>query len=576
MIEVPLPRQGATAPTAASPNRAWWSGRGLVGLGAGVAVVLALTQTGLFTRSLVNPGGWPLAWRFLGASVAPTLTPDFVGLTLQATLVTLGYAVCGTSLSLVIGVVGGVLSSERWWQAVGGEERLAARYRALWAAIRAGLAMLRGVHEIIWGLFFVNIFGLDPLTAILAIAIPFGAITAKVFSELLDETPAEPLRSLVQAGAPPLTALLYALLPPALPNLLSYAFYRFECSIRSAALLGIIGAGGLGYQLLLSFQSLRYHEMWTFIYALVLLNGAIDLWSSSVRRRMGGANRLDLALSSAPRGAGRPERDPVLRASVVVVALLIPFSFWLVQPDVGKLVAPRSAALLVGVVQLALPPSLKVGLAQMLALTWQTLAISILAITIAAVGGLLLSVLGAGNLVLPGGILDARAQSRRPSVGHVVLWLTRALLLVFRAIPPPVWALNLRFFLLPGSGPAALALGLYTLGILGRLTAEVIEELDERPLRALAAQGAPGPAVLLYGVLPATLPRFVAYVLYRWEVCARETAVIGVVGVGGLGRLLAEQFSGFDYRGVVTTLIFFMALTVVVDLLSAAARRALR
>ncbi|MCW5850518.1 MAG: ABC transporter permease subunit, partial [Anaerolineae bacterium] len=144
------------------------------------------------------------------------------------------------------------------------------------------------------------------------------------------------------------------------------------------------------------------------------------------------------------------------------------------------------------------------------------------------------------------------------------------------AIPPPVWALILLFVLFPGIVPAALALGLYTLGILGRLTAEVIEELDERPLRALAAQGAPGPGILLYGVLPATLPRFVAYALYRWEVCARETAVIGVVGVGGLGRLLAEQFSGFDYRGVVTTLLFFMALTLIVDLVSTAARRALR
>jgi phosphonate transport system permease protein len=132
------------------------------------------------------------------------------------------------------------------------------------------------------------------------------------------------------------------------------------------------------------------------------------------------------------------------------------------------------------------------------------------------------------------------------------------------------------FVLFPGILPGAMALALHTLGILGRLMAEVIENLDERPLSALKAQGASGPQVFLYGVLPLTLARFVAYTFYRWEVSIRETVIVGLVGAGGLGRLLTEQLSSFDYRGVVTTLICFLVLTFLVDLISASAQRTIR
>ncbi len=82
--------------------------------------------------------------------------------------------------------------------------------------------------------------------------------------------------------------------------------------------------------------------------------------------------------------------------------------------------------------------------------------------------------------------------------------------------------------------------------------------------------------MFLYGVLPLTLPRFLAYDLYRWEVCMRETVIVGLVGVGGLGRLLTEQLSSFDYRGMVITLSGFLILTFLVDWVSTSVRRSLR
>jgi phosphonate transport system permease protein len=106
--------------------------------------------------------------------------------------------------------------------------------------------------------------------------------------------------------------------------------------------------------------------------------------------------------------------------------------------------------------------------------------------------------------------------------------------------------------------------------------AEAAENLDRRPLWALRAHGAPAPHAFWYGVVPAAASRFTAYGLYRWEVTIRETLVVGVVGAGGLGTVLDQQLSTFDYSGATTTLATVVLLTLLVDYLSAVVRRSLR
>lgn len=548
------------------------------------SLVWSLHAAGLFARELLNVGGWTLVWRFLVAATHPDLSREILQLTLDSTLKTLAFAVCGTFFSLLIGLVGGVLSSQVWWQSV-------ARFRnqdssvmsqAPWLGIRAVLALPRAIHELIWGLFLINILGLDPLVAILAIAIPFGAITAKVFSEILDETPRQPLMALLNSGVSPLNAFTYTLIPQAFLNLLSYSFYRFECSIRAAAVLGIIGAGGLGYQILLSLQSLRYEQVWTFLIALIALNGLTDFWSALLRHRLGAPSRLDLNVLKLKAGK-KPDyqRDLIVRGSFLAMVVLIIFSFWYVEADFSKLWAPRTAELLAGVVRDVFPPDGS-QLSQLFTLSLQTLAMSILAMAGAGFGGIVCSFPAAHNFLLPGGIFAPGNSSsgvlggQNPGWGSVVLIFTRFLLLVARAVPEPIWALLFLFVLFPGILPGAIALGLHNFGILGRLMAEVTENLDERPLRSLKDLGATPAQVFLYAVLPLTLPRFIAYILYRWEVCIRATVIVGLVGAGGLGRLLTEQLSSFDYQGLLTTLIVFLGLTFAVDLISAAVRQALR
>lgn len=537
-------------------------------------VAIAVSAVYSLSNSAVNVQGLAQLQEFLLASLHPDLSSGFLRLTARETLTTLAYAVCGTAISITIGLFLGIFTSRVWWLVVFPRS---GNYYPFWLGVRLILAIPRAIHEYIWGLFFVSIWGLDPLAAIAAIAIPYGAIVGKVFSEILDETPRQPLLSLINSGVSPCNALLYGLLPQAFLNLLSYALYRFECSIRSAAVLGMIGAGGLGYQLYLSFQSTlnQYGQLWTLFYGLIILNGTVDLSSALLRRRLGCISRLDLNLhrltTSSPQNY---QRDPWIVGATGGILCLIPLCFAYVHPDITKLWAPRTLASLHQIGRATFPLDWQgIDWAQLTALSGQTLVMSIVAIAGAGIGGIILSFPAAHNFFLPGGLFNPHSREQGFIPAWLLLIFTRIFLLFCRAIPAPIWAFVVLFVIFPGILPGAIALGLHNLGILGRLMAEVSENMEKTPLQALKAQGTPAPSLFLYGVLPLTLPRFLAYILYRWEVCLRETVVVGLVGAGGLGRLLTEQLSSFDYGSVAVTLGCFMVLTFFVDWISHEARR---
>lgn len=514
-------------------------GYGCFGLAIAISVIDVLFQG----NTLVNPQGWETFWRFWGAALQPDLTADFLQLTLQASLTTFAYAVCGTFLSLILGTVGGLLSAKLIWETLFPQGR-----GLVGAGLRTCLAVPRAIHEVVWGLILINCWGLDPVVALGAIAIPFGAIVAKIFAEIIDETPRAGFTALIHSGVPIPQAFLYGILPQALFNLLSYSFYRFECSLRSAAVLGIIGAGGLGYEIYLSLQSLRYQQLWTLFYALILLNGVVDWSSRLLRVQLGCASRLDLNRRQYQVGFRR--RNWLLGTAGFSLALVL-WGFWYVQPDWARLWSGQGQRFLGEVVTQLQRLSLHLEqLGNLGLLSIQTLEMSILAIALAGLGGLVLAFLTAkdqGPLPLPLRLL-----------GHLVL-------LVCRSIPAPIWALVSVFVLFPGILPGAIALGVHNLGILGRLMTEVIENVPPAPLNALRSLGSREVNVWLYGTVPLTLPNFIAYSFYRWEVCLRETVIVGLVGAGGLGRLLTEQLSSFDYGGICLTLLCFLALTWVVD-----------
>ena len=518
----------------------WW-------LVAAIAVVAwSLWDAGVGRDELVNPGGWPLMRKFWAAAWRPQLSGGFAGDTLDAALVTVAFAVLGTAVSVLIGLVGGVMISETWWRRDGTRVRAGrgrrTRLRRGWLVSRAAWSVPRGIHETVWGLFLVNVLGRDPMVGIFAIAIPFGAITAKVFAEIIDDAPSGPYDALRDGGASRLSALLYGVGPRITPDLVSYGFYRLECSIRSAVILGMIGAGGLGFQLTLSFQALEYREMWTVIYATIAIAAVADWWGSRLRRG-----------ASADR----------VKRSLAICAALIAASLLQLRPDVARLWSSRTWTLVGDIVGDMWPMHApRDGWDGLVSRAVDTFQMSVLAI---ALGGV---------LAVAVAVVAARGGTTPPR--RIAAWLARLLLLVTRAIPPSVWALLVLFVLFPGPLPGAVALGVYNFGILGRLCAEVVENLDRRPAQAIELIGAARTSVFAYATLPLATNRFLSYTLYRWEVAMRETVVVGVVGAGGLGRLLDQQRAAFDYGGMLATVLTLLGLSIVVDAISTTVRRSLR
>ena len=513
-------------------------------------LVVALVVTGALWRAgnpagSYNAGGLGQVGDFLAAAVDPARSAEFLSLTLRESLVTLAYAVLGTAFAVVVGLVGGVLLSRRWWESPSDP-----RARRGWRVVRALAVLPRSIHEVVWGLLLLNVLGLDPIVAVLAIGIPFGAITATVFADVLDETVPATFRALRAAGAGRLAAFAYSVGPDARDDLASYAFYRFECAIRSAAILGIVGAGGLGFQLQLSFTSLRYDEVWTLLYALILLSGTADAWSGWVRRRSPTSVTAD-----GVRVRHRSGRGAALATSLLLL-VGVPLAWWRVGLDPTTLWSARSHRQAGEIAGQLWPPTLRDGWGHIVSQTADTLAVSVLAMAIAFVLGL------AAALVASGAI------GPRGAPGRVLRNLTRLALLVCRAVPPPVWAIVVLFVVFPGPWPGALALAVYNVGVVGRLFAEVVENADDAVPAALVAQGASRSQAVAYATLPEVWGRVVSLGLYRWEVAIRETVVVGVVGAGGLGRALDDELSAFAWGNVAGIVVALVLVTFLVDVLS--------
>lgn len=230
-----------------------------------------------WTGQLVHPGGAASAAQIFSALFTPRLSPDFLLLALSASWTTLTFAVAGITLAIAIGLPMGVLGS-------GVLLAPGARRLTTMAVVRVVLGFLRSIHELVWAWLFVVAIGLSPIAGIFALAIPYAGILGRIYAEILVDVPEQPLNALRSSGASEFKIFLYGRLPMALPDMLSYTFYRFECGIRSAAILSFVGITGLGYQIKLSLDDLLYNEVWTLLFFLVALVVLVDLWSSVVRR----------------------------------------------------------------------------------------------------------------------------------------------------------------------------------------------------------------------------------------------------------------------------------------------------
>lgn len=153
-------------------------------------------------------------------------------------------------------------------------------------AAKSTLNILRTIPEMVWALIFVFLVGLGPFPGVLALGVHTGGVLGKLFGEVLEDVDTQPIESLQATGANRLQILFYGIMPQVLPQFISYTLYRWEVNIRVAAVLGLVGAGGLGQRIHIAISLFLENQLLTLILAIYILVTIVDYLSAYLRRKV--------------------------------------------------------------------------------------------------------------------------------------------------------------------------------------------------------------------------------------------------------------------------------------------------
>jgi phosphonate transport system permease protein len=254
-----------------APARSWSTWLLLVALAALVAAsfaTLAIEWRALFSEDAARTTA-----EFLAGFAPPETSSPFLLKTLNATAETLSMSALGTLLA----VAGGMLL------ALPAAGRFGAPARA---ATRVVLNVLRSIPELVWASLLLVAAGLGPFAGTLALAAHTSGVLGRLFADALENAQPLPEATLRTNGASPLAAFFYATLPQTLPQMLSYTLYRWENNIRAAAVLGVVGAGGLGQMLKYHLSLFQMQNAATVVLAMLLLVALVDAISFALRRSL--------------------------------------------------------------------------------------------------------------------------------------------------------------------------------------------------------------------------------------------------------------------------------------------------
>ena len=418
-------------------------------------------------------------WGELQRMAWGVLTPDVsVLFTFRTALLnTLTFAFCGLSL----GIVGGSILT----------------FFFHLTPVRLFCAFIRAIHEIFWAFLFLPLVGLNPICGVLAIAVPYAGIFAKVYAEILQETDRRPLRGLPDQTQP-LSRFLYGQLPVAWANIRHYTGYRFECALRSSAVLGFIGLPTIGFHLETAFRESLYAEAAALLYAFYLLIASLKYW---IKPKL-------VAL--------------YLLLSFALIPKTIHFSIANITRFFTYEIFPwpmRREGFLSGSSDLAWPlHDTYLWFTERLASAilpgiWNTVILT----QIGLVGTGLFAIL---TFPMISHHFFSRLTTR---IGHIVL-------IVIRTTPEYMLAYICVQLWGPSMLPAIVALALHNGAILAFLLGQNANLI---PLRL----DAPKTRVsrYLFETLPRIYGQFLAFLFYRWEVMMRESAILGILGIYTLG-----------------------------------------
>lgn len=540
-------------PTLPAPNRDGVTAAIL--LAALLAIALwSFRGVGLSWDQMVKGGEYAVS--FLARTV-PFVWPS-VGEIVWLSALTLAIVFCGTAMAAVISIPVAYLAA-----------RNTTNNRLTGLIGRFVGVTSRAAPDAIMAMIFALVIGQGALAGVLALGIHSIGMISKLTADAIEQIDPGPGRALRAAGATRMQEFWGATWPQILPAYIAIVLHRTDINLRVSVILGFVGVAGLGQQLSIAMQTLNYREAMPFAIIIFVLCVAFEVVSALIRRSLLGhqptgggiGQRLVRRFTVDPvqagaqagsqaesRAAQRAARHTAKRAARPTHAQLgragmIPWTPERVQQSTliwSTVVVMVSSVIIAGTqgssfanfwlnlgiaVGRLWPPSLAPEKWEATALALlETVQIAFAATLIAVVFSLLIGTFAARN-VAPNPVVRGGA---------------RFLLVVIRGLPELLLALF--FIILTGLGPGAavLALGIGGVGLLGKLVADSLEEVQPGPERALTTVGATRLQVFAGATVPQAIPSFVGHTLYLLDTNIRSATVLGIVGGGGIGYMLSS------------------------------------
>ncbi len=392
--------------------------------------------------------------------------------------------------------------------------------------LRTFLAFIRAIHEIFWALIFLQIFGLSILTALLALVLPFSSILAKVYAEILEE---HDVFDASLRGENSISYYFYTKIPDAFAHLLSYTLYRFECALRSSAILGFVGITTLGYYLSSSFNQGIYEDVWLLLIMFYILIASIKLWFNKYTfvlliitafiylEDFGTLNFENLVRFFTQDIIPHPIKNNLSSADSYL---------WFYNLFVNEIVP--------GVFNTILLTQISLVLTALLAL-----------------------------LAFP--FISFKFSNK------YIRFISHIVLVILRSSPEYVLAYLFLQIFGPSFLPAALALMLHNGAIIaflmGKQSNELVYSLDSTNKKI---------SLYAYETLPRIYSSLLTFLFYRWEIIMRESAILGILGLSTLGFYIDSAIADFRLDKMMILLVITALLNISIDIISRKARAYLK
>lgn len=405
-------------------------------------------------------------------------------------------------------------------------------------------AVIRTIPSLIWAAVLVSIFSIGKFSGTISLAIISFLISQKLLRERVEEMNENELNSIRVVGATKIQVMQYAVFPSVSKHIISVFFLVLESNMRSATILGFVGAGGIGQLMWTKLNHLKYDSLSTIIFVLFFIIFVIDFISVSMRKDINTNYKI---INSTRNFKIFKVLKKIFLFLVICIFIRIVnqyFSISLERFSQG-IVQGRNIFIRMAHPNLLYIPKMIEGI-------FESLYIALFATVVSGVLSLFLTYFTAYN----------------SSPNKMISVVFKILANVMRTFPPMIVAIIFFRGLGPGKFSGALALIVYSVGNIMKMYSEIIENVNPNIEDSIRATGASKINIYQYGLLRETFPSFIGIVLYRLESNIRNSTILGIIGAGGIGTLLNMNIIWRKWENVGMIVLVIAIMIGVVDTLS--------